>query len=276
MTDETNTAEAVEPTAPVEQAAPEAAPVEAETPETETPQTPDDAGDAPKPRGWVSARIKELADERNHWRELALRASQQPEPVRAPEPPKADPVKLPQLADFQYDEAAYQAALLDYATKQAEQVVERRLSEREAAYAEHKRLSTFQERQQAFAKAVPDFEDRVMRDPTLPITPAMRDVIVDSDAGPEIAYWLATNREQAERIASLPPHLAALEMGRVEGRLQAQKEAARKPVPRVTQAPPPPPTVEDGPTEVEKSPDDMSMSEWLKWREKGLRKKQGR
>lgn len=276
MTDETNVAEATDPTAPVEnveQAAPEVEQPEA-TPEAE-PQTPDDAGGAPKPRGWVSARIKELADERNHWRELALRASQQPEPVRAPEP-KPEPVKLPQLADFQYDEAAYQAALLDYATKQAEQVVERRLSEREAAYAEQKRLSTFQERQQAFAKAVPDFEDRVMRDPTLPITPAMRDVIVDSDAGPEIAYWLATNREQAERIASLPPHLAALEMGRVEGRLQAQKETARKPVPRVTQAPPPPPSVEESPTEVEKNPDDMSLSEWLRWREKGLRKKQGK
>ena len=117
-----------------------------------------------------------------------------------------------------------------------------------------------------------------MRDPTLPITPAMREVILDSDAGPEIAYWLANNREQAERIARLPPHLAALEMGRIEGRMQATKEAARaaKSIPRVSQAPPPPPKVEESATEVEKSPDDMSMSEWLKWREKDLRKKQGR
>jgi hypothetical protein len=272
MTDETMP-ETVETTAPVEQAAPEVEQPEVETPEAE-PQTPDDAGEPDKPKGGFQRRIKELADERNHWREMALRYAQQPEPVKAPEPPKApEPVKLPQLADFQYDEAAYQAALLDFATKQAEQVVERRLSEREARDAEQRRMSTFQERQQAFAKAVPDFEDRVMRDPTLPITPAMRDVIVDSEAGPEIAYWLATNREQAEKIASLPPHLAALEMGRVEGRLQAQKEAARKPIPRVTQAPPPPPTVEEGPTEVEKSPDDMSMSEWLKWREKQLKRR---
>lgn len=265
MTDETNTAEAVETTAPVESVEP----VEQATPEVESeaPQTPDDAGEPTKPRGWVSARIKELADERNHWRDLALRY-QQPAPEPTPKAP--EPVVAPTLESVGYDEAKYQAAILEYAAKQAEAVVERRLSEVERQRAEQNRLESFVTRQKEFAKAAPDFEDKVLRDPTLPITAAMRDVIIDSPSGPEIAYYLAENKALAAQIASLPPHLAALEMGRIEGRLSATKAAPR---PAVSKAPPPPPTVDSGNAPVEKSPEEMSADEWLKWREKQLRKR---
>src|SRR5574343_523402 len=246
MTDETNTAEAVETTAPVESVEPvEQAPQEVEAVE---PQTPDDAGEAPKPRGWVSERIKELADERNHWRDMALRY-QQPAPEPTPKAP--EPVVAPTLESVGYDDAKYQAAILEYAAKQAEAVVERRLSEAEQQRAVQARLESFVTRQKEFAKAAPDFEDKVLRDPTLPITAAMRDVIIDSPSGPEIAYYLAENKALAAQIAELPPHLAALEMGRIEGRLSAKKEATARPV--VTKAPPLPPTVESGKAEVDKS-----------------------
>ena len=66
--------------------------------------------------------------------------------------------------------ARIQAALIEYATKQAEQVVERRLTEAEQKRAEQARMESFATRQREFAKATPDFEDRVLRDPTLPIT----------------------------------------------------------------------------------------------------------
>lgn len=200
--------------------------------------------------------------EAEYWRQQALQAK--PEPPKAPEP-----TKLPTLEEVGYDEAKYQAALIEYATKKAEEVVNSRLSEVESKRAEQQRIEAFVTRQKAFAQATPDFEDKVLRDPTLPITNAMRDVIVDSESGPEIAYYLASNREVAEQIASLPPHLAALGMGRIEGRLSALKEAKTRPV--VSKAPPPPPRVDDTQTEVEKDPDEMSVDQWLKWRQKQLR-----
>lgn len=203
--------------------------------------------------------------EAEYWRNLALQA--QPQPQKEPEPVSE---KLPSLEEFGYDEAKYQAALIQYATQKAESVVEKRLSQAEQQRAEQQRMGTFAERQREFAKSVPDFEERVLKDPTLPITAAMRDVIVDSESGPEIAYYLATNRELADRIARLPAHMAALEMGRIEGRLSAQKVVAKKPV---TQAPPPPPIIEAVEPEVSKDPDAMSMDEWIKWREKQLRRK---
>jgi hypothetical protein len=248
------------------------------SPAPEVPAIADDAG-TERPRDdegkFISPKAQRRIDEltwksheaerqAEHWRQMAM-AQQQP--------PKAEePVKLPTLESVGYDESKYQAALIEYATKQAEQVVERRLSEAEQKRAEQARMESFATRQREFAKATPDFEDRVLRDPTLPITAAMRDVILDSPAGPELAYHLATNREQAEQIARLPAHLAALEMGRIEGRLSALKEAAKRPV--ISKAPPPPPKVEQEDTPVDKNYYDESTSirDWVKWREKNARK----
>jgi len=260
MTDETTAEMPIEPL-------PETA-VEGTQPETV--ELPDDAGlPEDKPKGGFQRRIKELADERNHWRELAMRA--QPEPT--PEPPKVEvPTRLPKLEDFGFDEAQYQAALIQHATSLARAEARKEIEEDRKRLNEERRFSTFAERQAAFSKTTPDFAEKVLNDRTLPITEPMKEVILDSESGPEVAYWLANNREKAAQIARLPPHLAALEMGRIEGRLQAVKEAkARTPV--VTQTPAPPPSINAVEPEVDKDPDSMSMNEWLKWREKGLKRK---
>ena len=206
----------------------------------------------------------ERAREADYWRQQAMQ--------QKPEPKVVEPTKLPTLEEHGYDEAKYQAALIQYVEQKAEQVVETRLNQQEAQRKEQSRLATFAERQQAFAKATPDFEARVLQDPSLPITEAMRDVIVDSESGPELAYYLAQNRAAAEAIARLPTHLAALEMGRIEGRLSAQKEAAKRPPP-VSKAPPPPPTLETTEAAGSKAPEDMSTDEWMKWREKQVSKR---
>jgi hypothetical protein len=254
------------------------------SPAPEVPAIADDAG-TERPRDeegkFISPKAQKRIDEltwksheaerqAEYWRQQALQ-QQQP-------PPKAEePVKLPTLESVGYDEAKYQAALIEYATKQAEQVVERRLTEAEQKRAEQARMESFATRQREFAKATPDFEDRVLRDPTLPITAAMRDVILDSPAGPELAYHLATNREQAEQIARLPAHLAALEMGRIEGRLAALKEVAKRPV--ISKAPPPPPKVEDAETTIasvkasDPDSDKLDQAEWFKRRDKELNRK---
>lgn len=270
MTDETML-ETAETTAPVEQAAPEAAPVEVEAP-TETPEKPDDAGEHPKPRGWVSSRIKELSDDRNYWREMALQRSQgQEPPQQAPQPEQA---KIPKLEDFQYDEAAYQAAVLDFAARRAEEAVDRRLTEREQRTQAETREARFQSSVREFAKAHQDFDvDNLYSFAHYPVSAPMAEVIKDSESPGDLLYWIGQNREQAEKIARLPPHLAARELGRVEARLELQRESAKRPSRNVTQAPPPTPTVDEGSAGVEKSPDDMTMNEWMKWREKQLKRK---
>lgn len=282
MTDETPST--------VETVAEAAAPVETpenvdSAPTNETPENVEqDTPETPKREHWAQKRIDELT---RNWREEQRRTEQllaMVQQQKTVEPQKApEPAKLPTLEEFGYDEAKYQAALIEYADRRASETVEKRFSEYERQRAEQARMESFATRQREFAKATPDFEDKVLRDPTLPITEAMRDVIVDSDAGPELAYYLANNRELAQQIAALPPHLAALEMGRIEGRLAAQKEAkaavAKSPKPPVTQAPPPPPKVEEVESPLpqvkasDPESDKLSQQEWFRLREKELKRK---
>lgn len=272
MTEETDFQDA----SPAPSAAPEPAvePVESDTtPETEQ---ADDAEPERKPSG-VQKRIDELT---RNWRDEQRRNDEllrmlsthrsvvEPEPIQAPAPSQ----RLPSLEEYGYDETKYQAALIEHATRQAETIVERRLREAEQARAEQSRMETFATRQQEFSKSVADFEDKVMRDPTLPISAAMRDVIIDSAEGPAVAYWLAQNRSAAEMISKLPAHLAALEMGRIEGRLSAQRAAAKS-APKVSNAPPPPPKVDASEDPVHNDPENMSIDQWMKWRQKQLSRK---
>lgn len=271
MTEETDLQDA----SPAPSAAPESAPEPVESDTTPEISLADDAEPERKPSG-VQKRIDELT---RNWRDeqrrndellrmLGAQRTVEPEPIQAPPPSQ----RLPSLEEYGYDEAKYQAALIDHATRQAETIVERRLREAEQARAEQGRMETFATRQQEFSKSVADFEDKVMRDPTLPISAAMRDVIIDSAEGPAIAYWLAQNRSAAEMISKLPVHLAALEMGRIEGRLAAQRATA-KAAPKVSNAPPPPPKVEASEDPVQNDPESMSIDQWMKWRQKQLQRR---
>ena len=63
--------------------------------------------------------------------------------------------------------------------------------------------------------------------------------------------------------------MAAKELGRIEATLDAPKPRTQ------SKAPPPAKTVNGGRSLATKNPDDMTMDEWLAWRETnlGIRKK---
>lgn len=246
-----------------------------ETVEVETPADPSpavkDADD--KPKG-VGKRIDELTRnwreterDRDYWRDLALRYTQQPK-VETPAPQET---KLKTLADFDYDEAKFQSYLFDEAQKRSVEAARRELEQERERQTKSQRLSSFKSREAEFAKSVEDY-DAVVRNPHLPITEAMVEVIQESDDGPALAYHLGKNPDIAEKISKLPPIAAARELGKIEARLAYEREKAKeKPV--VSKAPPPPPKVDASQPAIEKDPDEMSTDEWLKWRQKQLRKK---
>lgn len=292
MTDENLQAETPAEGAPVlsddaaEQAAPPTAPDE--TPEVEA--STDDAG-KPEPKG-AGKRIDELTRyrrdaergkeaaerERDYWREMALRST--PQPVKAEEPAAPpSPVKVPTLADFEYDESKYQVALIEFTKAEARREAESVLKAEREREAQERAVKTWTEKAADFAKSKPDYAEKV-NDPTLPISAPMAKAIQVSEIGPEVAYHLAENRELAAEIARLPAEAAAYAIGRLEGRLLAQKEAVKAPAPRavVSQAPPPPPKIEASEPDIRKSVYDegLSMKEWLALREKQVARKANR
>lgn len=116
------------------------------------------------------------------------------------------------------------------------------------------------EKVEAAAERIPDISEKVF-DPTLPITPFAAEFISESDKGAEVAYYLASNRNEASRIAGLPVTQQAVELARLEARLNAAPQ-----VRKVSQAPTPPPMVGGGQTApLEKLPSEMSMAEYTEW-----------
>jgi flagellar biosynthesis GTPase FlhF len=264
----------------VEQPAPDAiapAPVTDQAQAESSPAVNDaDESSEPRPKG-VQKRIDELT---RNWREAERREAalldmlqRQQTPAKqeaVPEMPKA----VPKLEDFNYDEASYQTALFKHVKDEAAQAARDELQQERTREKEQAKKQTFKQRETDFAKANPDYIS-LTRDPSLPFTRAIVELTAESEKGPEVLYYLAKNREIADRIAELSPVAAAREIGRIEAKLE-KPPAPTPPLPRpapVSQAPPPPPRLETSEPAIEKDPDQMSMGDWLKWRNKQLSRK---
>lgn len=196
------------------------------------------AAETPKRKHWAHERIDELTRQRR-------------EAERQAEYWKAKVNEKTNIDDLDYDDqiaarvAARQrlemAESADHAVQSAsKQVYEARAAEVRDRYA--------------------DF-DAVVSNPSLPITNDMAAVIMDSDRGPEVAYHLGKNPAEAARIARLSPVAQAKELGRLEERLSAPRAMPKQPPAPFT---PVGGTASAGSTD----PSKMSMSEFIKWREK--------
>ena len=234
---------------------PVALPAHDAAPPTATDQAPeappaDDAGadqqaeaQAPKPKP-IQKRISQLVNEREtarreaeYWRQQAVMMQQAPAQQAAP---PAAPVELraedfPTYEDYLVAKAETKAAqrLQSELAKRAEEA--QRMAEQRQQMAA---VSEFQVRAEDARARYDDF-DLVVTDPSTPISPVMAEAIMASAGGHEVAYYLGRNKQEAARIASLPTIAQAMEIARLEQRLNA---AAR----RVSSAPPPPRTVSGG------------------------------
>ena len=141
--------------------------------------------------------------------------------------------------------------------------------------------ATWDKKADAARKTHKDF-DEVMEDSEAPMTGAMAHAITESDIGPQIAYYLAKNDKEAQRIAGLKPHQAMAAIAAIEDKLL-------KPNPSVEGADPKNPDAQAKPSSKAPEPinpvggkgtgsktdtelrDDLSPEEWRRRREAQLR-----
>ena len=225
--------------------------------ETETSELADDAGEAtevPEKRvPWFQKRIDEVTRQKYEEQRRADYLQGQLDALTTPKQhQKAGPPQLEQFEDYE-----------DYERARIEYTVEQRLAREREIEQRTTVLRTYEERAAKLRETNADF-DSVVNDPSLKITPLMAEVIRESDVGPQVAYHLGTNRSEAERIASLPPHRQAAELGRIEARLTEQPKpaASPKPIP-----PAPPQTVGGLSAGLSKTLEQMSYAEFVKARE---------
>lgn len=239
--------ETAPPVAPAPEATPPASGANENQPEPsgETSEKPE------KPKRPASERIGELygrmkAAERE--RDLAIAE------VQRLRQPVVDPRQYETLSfDEQQAVQVRQAVRQEQAEQMAQQA---RYREQEA---ERVRAEVFSQRLREAAEIIPDL-DKVISDPTLPVSQVGARFIQESEKGPQVAYWLSQNRAEAARIAALDPYSQAFELGKLEQRVSAAP-AARK----VSQAPAPVPKVAGGANAGAKDPSSMSMAEYAEW-----------
>ncbi|WDS36235.1 hypothetical protein [Pseudoxanthomonas sp.] len=154
-------------------------------------------------------------------------------------PPQAD--APPALESFDFDMQKWQQATAKYYADAAAKGMDSRYREEEQQRSRQESVKQFERKAKEFMASAPDYEDRVQElDGAIQFAPEVIDVIATSDHGPALAYHLATHLDEADRISRLSPHLAALQLGRLEAQISAPKQ---KPV---TQAPPPTPSLSGG------------------------------
>jgi hypothetical protein len=203
-------------------------PATAETPETpavETPPAPPTAEELQKKFDRDAAMQrrryeKDLQAEREQRIRLEERLAKA-EPARP-----ADP-GMPTIDKFDnFDE--YVTAKAEYIASQTLSKHEQRQQQEKAQAAQHQTVEGWNKR--VAAADIPDFHD-VVASSDVPMTRIMQQAIMESDNGPKLAYHLATNPADAERIAGMTPIGAVRALTLIE-------EGFKKPV-AVSKATPP-------------------------------------
>ena len=217
--------------------------------------------------------LRRVLKSKDHWKERALRLEgelkarqdgQQHQSQRSDEP---QPPKREAFEDYE----KYLEAKAEWTAEQrAGKIVEERLKARD----EQAKKAEADKADQALTKSWTDSVakvrdkyddyDEVTQDEGFNPTPAMARAMLESDQKAEIAYYLAKNPEEMERIAKLSPLRQAAEVMKLEDKV-ASKSPAKKP----SKAPAPIDPV-GGKSKGDENAlrDDLPIEEWKRRREK--------
>jgi len=213
-------------------------------------------------------RFESIRSEAELYKKLVLDKRESPEPVKAPTIVEESRPKLEDFADYD----AYTEALAGFKAEQKFKELESKRTQDDRQRHQQEQFSTVQnahlERVEKIRAKYEDY-DEVAHSNAVPINQVMANTIMLSDTGPELAYYLGSNIEEARRISSLPPLLAVKELGKIE-----MKISASPPQRQVTKAPDPiTPIGGRGSGIVSDEPlstDDINT--WVRKRENQLRK----
>lgn len=213
------------------------------------------------------SKVQKRIDELTHARHTAERESARLREIVAryekPEP-------APNINDFATD-AEYESAVRRHDAKEGARAVAAETA-RDAA-GQHQQeaaravAETYNQRVEAAITRFPDFKE-VVGGAKIQISNAMVEALQESEYGPDLAYQLAKNPEEAQRLATMGTRQLDRELGRMEAAIAAKTSATAPAAPaaRTTKAPAPASTgaaASSSPANTD--PSKMSMPEFEKW-----------
>jgi hypothetical protein len=209
----------------------------------------------------LSAKITAKDQELEYWKQQALKGAGAPkmEPEVKPLVQSLTSDGKPKPENFE-THAEYVEALTDWKTEQKLRERDQRAAKERFDEAQSKIVTSYSERAKAFSTKTPDFQEVIEEVNHIPLSPTLQDIILNSENGPELAYELAKNPGEFERISKLPPTVCAREVGRFEVKLNSSKRSGTEK--KITQAPTPiAPVGTGGKGSVAKSIYDQGLSQ---------------
>lgn len=245
----------------------------------EQPEKPEQPPVPKKKGGWLR-KIEALERDRGYMARYIEQMEQALAQQRAGAPgqqqqnghqPQQAPDGRPSQDQFETYEA-YVEALTDYKVNQ------RLMTEREqyAAWmqqqAEQQAVQGFQQRAGEYVKVAPDYYEAMQAVEHIPVSPALKVALVESELGHAVAYELAKHPEELARITRLAPVHVAREVGRIEARIEAR--SAPEPQQRIMPSKAPAPIRPVGQGANGSGPmklsDDLPYQDWKRVREKQI------
>lgn len=159
----------------------------------------------------------------------------------------------PKLEDFDYDEAAHTAALIDYKVNQKAEQIQQQSQQAQAQQQAQQQAGEFHQKVAEFTAKASDYEQVVANIPPLP--EQTLNAVMQSDKGPEIAYYLGKHLDVADMIATADPMTAAMKLGQISAQLTATTKTVK-----TSAAPEPIEPINSGGVST-RNMEDMSMEE---------------
>lgn len=170
-----------------------------------------------KQRAAVEAERDALRAERD-----ALKASA-PKPVEKVEAQEKPDTGKPTREKFKND-ADFIEALTDYKIEARQREKDSKSTQDSLRSEREKTINEHNNRVKEFAKDTPDFSEVLSDVDHINFPPALADIVLTHDRGPELMYAMAKDPDNYERISKLPPLAMAREIGKIEAKLEAPSE----------------------------------------------------
>jgi hypothetical protein len=142
----------------------------------------------------------------------------------------------PRKEDFE-DYDAYVEALVEHRTNAKLAKWQRDETEKEQQGEYKRKIESLHTRLEEGYRKYPDFEE-VARDPTVPITPLIRDILAETEHPEDVAYYLGKNRTEAIKISRMTPFAATREIAKIEAEVAKSPPSPNQPK-IISGAPPP-------------------------------------
>lgn len=231
---------------------PDSAPVAEEVNAESAPAAEEVAEQDGKPDG-VQKRINKITAEKYSETRRADELQARLEQLEANPPAPVESKGQPTLEQFDYDETAFQSALIDYKVEQKAIQIESRQQ------ANQQRIDA-NANQQRFNSKVAEFgaDDYLDVVGVLPELPGdVFNAIMQAEDGPQLAYYLGQHLDVADDLTRLPPMAAAMKLGTISAQLSAKPKSITP-----SAAPDPIAPINGGGTSS-KGLEEMSMAEFM-------------